>query len=357
MESAAYNLIGYQSARGITTSGGNFILGNSLAITSILNTNLAFNGGPTRTHALVPGSLAINAGLNSGAAGLAYDQRGPNFLRIVAGTVDIGAFELEATAPTITCPSSLVMSSPPGLCSATNLSFAASATGLPAPAVVYQLNNAVITSPASFNVGTNLVTCTASNIAGVTNCSFTVTVRDAQVPTLTCPASFTNKAPYGANGLTVNFPTPVATDNCGPVSTLCVPPTDSFLLLGTNPIVCTATDAAGNTKICSFNITIEPTVCILTVQNTNASGPRSLRQGILDSSSAIPCTIILAPATCAFAAADNFWSGPNALPPIVNDVTLEGNGATLRIPPGSTRRRPVPPATTPPARASSRCAT
>src|SRR5262249_47328317 len=42
---------------------------------------LADNGGPTRTHALLPGSPAVNAGSNR--ASLSYDQRGSGFGRVV----------------------------------------------------------------------------------------------------------------------------------------------------------------------------------------------------------------------------------------------------------------------------------
>ncbi len=59
---------------------------------------LADNGGPTLTHALLPNSLAINAGNNALAVDadnnpFVTDQRGAN--RIYGGTVDIGAFELD----------------------------------------------------------------------------------------------------------------------------------------------------------------------------------------------------------------------------------------------------------------------
>jgi hypothetical protein len=102
-DSAGYNIIG-------NTSGGN----NSPANTGDqfnINPNvgpLADNGGPTRTHALLAGSPAINAGSNAlavDASGnpLKYDQRGACFDRIVGGTVDIGAFEKDAQG---TCPPS-----------------------------------------------------------------------------------------------------------------------------------------------------------------------------------------------------------------------------------------------------------
>jgi hypothetical protein len=49
------------------------------------------NGGPTYTHALLPGSPAIDAGNN--ALGLPYDQRLGGFPRVVGTAADIGAFE------------------------------------------------------------------------------------------------------------------------------------------------------------------------------------------------------------------------------------------------------------------------
>ena len=51
-------------------------------------------GGPTQTMALLPGSPAIDAGSNALiAAGVTTDQRG--LPRIVNGTVDIGAYEVQ----------------------------------------------------------------------------------------------------------------------------------------------------------------------------------------------------------------------------------------------------------------------
>lgn len=54
---------------------------------------LADNGGLTRTHALRPGSYAIDHG---GAATTGFDQRGPGFLRTRGGVLDIGAFEVDS---------------------------------------------------------------------------------------------------------------------------------------------------------------------------------------------------------------------------------------------------------------------
>ncbi|PYS47257.1 MAG: hypothetical protein DMF68_16520 [Acidobacteria bacterium] len=60
---------------------------------------MAFNGGPTKTHLLLPGSPAINAGDNTLAKdqsnnALTTDERGAGFSRVVNTTVDIGAVEV-----------------------------------------------------------------------------------------------------------------------------------------------------------------------------------------------------------------------------------------------------------------------
>lgn len=60
---------------------------------------LANNGGPTRTHALLPGSPALDAGALISGPPLGYDQRGNPFQRMVDGTgdgvvrIDMGAYE------------------------------------------------------------------------------------------------------------------------------------------------------------------------------------------------------------------------------------------------------------------------
>ncbi|MFN4257951.1 MAG: beta strand repeat-containing protein [Gemmataceae bacterium] len=98
--SGTFNLIGDAGTAGGLSHGGTNgnIVGDgstgTLVTSTILNTTLANNGGPTRTHALVTGSLAIDAGNPAFTPPPNFDQRGTGFPRVSGGRLDIGAFEL-----------------------------------------------------------------------------------------------------------------------------------------------------------------------------------------------------------------------------------------------------------------------
>ena len=78
-------------------------------------------------------------------------------------------------APTIACPGNISTTNNIGQSYAT-VAFTNSVTGVPPPVVICTLGGSNIASPFPFPVGTNLVTCTATNVAGTNSCSFTVTV-------------------------------------------------------------------------------------------------------------------------------------------------------------------------------------
>jgi len=75
------------------------VVGSGITVTGSANISttvpglglLAFNGGPTRTHALLGGSAAIDNGSNPAA--LSTDQRGAGFLRTIGPGTDVGAYE------------------------------------------------------------------------------------------------------------------------------------------------------------------------------------------------------------------------------------------------------------------------
>ena len=61
------------------------------------------NGGPTLTHALLPGSPAIDAGDPNFTPPPYYDQRGPVFWRVRNNRIDVGSFEVQSgTTPSPT---------------------------------------------------------------------------------------------------------------------------------------------------------------------------------------------------------------------------------------------------------------
>lgn len=81
-----------------------------------------------------------------------------------------------ATAPSITCPGNMTVSANQKGCKA-SVSFAATATGMPAPTITYRIGTTMITSPHVFSKGTTTVTATASNgVEPDATCSFTVTL-------------------------------------------------------------------------------------------------------------------------------------------------------------------------------------
>lgn len=177
----------------------------------------------------------------------------------------------DLTPPTITCPANITQDNDPDQCGAV-VSFTATASdNCPGVSVSY--------SPASgtfFPAGTTTVTATATDAAGRTaSCSFTVTVVDAQNPTVTCPANITQSLGSGSCSKQVTTPNPAIGDNCGivkltwtmagattgssPVTGVNYVGTKTFKA-GTTTITYTATDGAGNTSSCSFTVQLKETV-------------------------------------------------------------------------------------------------
>jgi uncharacterized repeat protein (TIGR01451 family) len=128
IDSAGYNLIGDAgSSGGVPHDINGNRVGNggsgTIDINTVLNTNLANNGGTTPTHALVKGSPALDAGSNAllpadtfdldndgdASEPLPVDQRGLPYLRVTDSadaaatqTVDVGSYEAQVSVENIT---------------------------------------------------------------------------------------------------------------------------------------------------------------------------------------------------------------------------------------------------------------
>ena len=157
------------------------------------------------------------------------------------------------------------------------------------------VQTAGLPSGSTFPVGTTTNTFVARDNAGNTStCSFTVTVNDVEQPTITCPANQVRNTDPGVCYATFpdppGIPRPTFADNCavtrltwsmtGPGGTTTSPATGinyvpnntQFLLNGTTgqgitTITYTAADAAGNTRTCSFTVTVnDASIPVISVQ-------------------------------------------------------------------------------------------
>jgi len=92
-----YSVLGVIDPAVTLVDGG----GTQVGVTNPMLGLLANNGGVTKTHALLAGSPAIDAGPDPVPAfdGNEFDQRGVGFARIVFGVADAGAFEMQEPEP------------------------------------------------------------------------------------------------------------------------------------------------------------------------------------------------------------------------------------------------------------------
>lgn len=111
--------------------------------------------------------------------------------------------------------------------------------------------------PASFPLGTTIVTYTATDTSDNTSsANQAVTVVDNTPPVITVPGTITVHAP-DASGIAVTFAA-TATDNSGiAVSSVdCAPASGSLFPAGSTLVTCTAADAFGNTASASFTVVV-----------------------------------------------------------------------------------------------------
>ena len=231
------------------------------------------NGGPTPTHALLSGSIAIDGGdAGSDPNCLPTDQRG--VARPHYAACDIGAFEADQLPP--------VLSAFPGphtFCGSTgsetvNLSFSVrdpDGDGITilwfVNGIAYQTNTiaagqasldgAIVSFTAIYPTGTHSVAIFAWDgnsdpVTAVTE----IVVGDSVPPTIACQTNMVMSAEPGKCSAVVNFGLPAASDNCGLSSVACYPAPGKPFPVGNAQVTCTATDIAGNKSSCSFNVTV-----------------------------------------------------------------------------------------------------
>src|SRR2546428_2425921 len=120
------------------------------------------------------------------------------------------------------------------------------------------LNPATVTTSWSFVItlltsGMHTITATVTDINGNT-AKTSVTITIDTPPTLNLPADIT-VSPTSTAGAIVTY-TVTASDDGGPVSPVCSPPSGSTFSFGAKVVNCTVTDNAGNKVTGSFNVTV-----------------------------------------------------------------------------------------------------
>ena len=165
--------------------------------------------------------------------------------------------------PTIACPPNILSVAPSNQCFVV--------VAYPLPLVSSNCPGTVgrpVCSPppnSTFPVGVTRVTCQVSDTSNnVSSCSFTVTIKDVQPPSITCPPGIlaTIGLPRVGPGCPIpaatriNYPLPRVQDNCFGLRPLCAPPSGSFFSVGNTIVTCTVLDPSGNSAFCSFPVTV-----------------------------------------------------------------------------------------------------
>jgi VCBS repeat-containing protein len=177
-----------------------------------------------------------------------------------SGNTSLCVFDIiveDTEDPIITCPFDIITLTPQGTCEATVFFNDATATDNCSNPAVVQASG--LPSGVVFPVGNSVVSFQATDDAGNTaSCSFNITVNDAETPVISCPQSFTVTNDIGDCGSIVLFANATATDNCPGVDVIQTagPTSGSVFPVGITTVAFRATDASGNTAVCSFTITV-----------------------------------------------------------------------------------------------------
>lgn len=269
------------------TCPGNIVKMNDTGLCSAVVTY----GTPTSSDNCGPASVSLIGGLASGSV----FPIGMTTVRYEATDAVANTRECEFTVtvndmedPLIVCPSNIVKSNDAGLCSAV-------VTYTP-PVGIDNCPGAITTQTgglgtgATFPVGETTETYLVRDAAGnIDDCSFTVTVKDAEAPVLlTCPGNIVVDNDPGLCGARVDYALPTFSDNCVVTGLLGNgwDPGDLFPV-GTTTVQYNGFDAAANqSELCSFTVTVNdveaPTMtCIDEYEvNLDDDGSIDLLEGI-----------------------------------------------------------------------------
>jgi PKD repeat protein len=126
-----------------------------------------------------------------------------------------------------------------------------------------------------FPVGTTTVSYEAVDAAGnASSCSFTVTVVDSEYPTAVCQ-DVTVTLAGGIATITPGDIDAGSDDNCGIDAMTVSQDAFSCMDIGVVPVTLTVTDAAGNSSVCTANVTVVGEIPSCTIEALPGPGPYS----------------------------------------------------------------------------------
>ncbi|MBK9531352.1 MAG: HYR domain-containing protein [Chitinophagaceae bacterium] len=214
--------------------------------------------------------------MNVGTTTVTYTA---TFTGSIVRTCSFTVLVIETVPPNIYCPLDKNVTTDVGKCYRTG------PVSLGTPVVNDNCGIASVTNnaPAVYQKGENLVTWTVTDKSGnIRTCVQKVTVYDAERPTITCPVSLIVNADPGpgCGKAQLSLPLPVFNDNCGVVTLtwamvgvtygssgntgINYVPTMNYLV-GISTITYTAIDEAGNSRTCTFRVTVKDVTAPLLV--------------------------------------------------------------------------------------------
>ncbi|MBM1107838.1 BspA family leucine-rich repeat surface protein [Aurantibacter crassamenti] len=173
--------------------------------------------------------------------------------------------EEDLEPPVIECPANIIVDNDLGVCGAI-VEFTPTATDNSGEVTI----SADFMSETEFQEGDTVVTVTATDSSGNSStCSFTVTVKDNEEPTLVCSENI-EKVSVNNEPVIIDIPTPEHDDNCGLQPDLTAVRDDNIDFgqpypVGTTTITWSITDIAGNIGTCTQTVTILPDVASLSI--------------------------------------------------------------------------------------------
>lgn len=187
--------------------------------------------------ASTPGVYAITASVRDTGTGTYVNSA--DFTLTVNAAAGASASAATVTRPVLSLP--MAVTAEATSASGAVVDYSASATG--------GTISCSPTSGSTFALGATTVNCSASNAAGTTSGSFTVTVRDTTAPAVTISSKPASVVTFGT---TASWTTTVTDAVTQGLVASCTSRSPLAFVPGTNVVTCSATDGANNTGTDSF---------------------------------------------------------------------------------------------------------